>query len=876
MNISSPYYSRSIQEITRELGVDLLAGLSAEEADLRSKQFGFNEIQQVLKTHPLRILGRQLVSPMILLLLAVIGISLIIGHFTDAAIVATIVLLNAGMGFVQEIKAERAMESIRALAVPEASVLRDGNLKKIPSRELVPGDIISLEAGDRIPADVRFFEAPGMAADESLLTGESVSISKTAQALNGTDLPLGDQSNMGFMGTHVVSGRGMGICVATGFSTELGQISKLVSTEKAGDAPLKQRMDRMTRHLVLAAFLCCLVIFTIGAFYQESVVEVLLFAISLAIAAIPEGLPAVITISLSLGAFALARRGVLVRKLQAVEALGSINTICADKTGTLTINRMQVRAIYLNNVEYPVSQLQGHPLPSAPLFFQALVLCNDAELDGEDFGEKGDPMEIALLKFALQSGEEIEALREQFKRVGEIPFDVERKRMTTMHEAQGKRIALMKGAPEMVLSLCLQEMETEGIKDISPECRRNILETQDKMASEGLRILAVAMKDISLLKDDRLVESDMVFLGFVGLQDPPRPDARAAIADCRSAGIRPIMITGDHPATAIAIGRELGIYRKGDKIITGRDLAQEGSAHFHDKIAQASIFARVSPEDKFKIVQLLKDNGQFVAMTGDGVNDAPALKKADVGIAMGCGMDVAKEASSLILMEENFSTIVCAIREGRLIYDNIRKFVRYMLTTNLGEITTMFFAMVFLLPIPLIPVQILWINLVTDGLPAIALGFEPAEGNIMARAPRNTDENILSKGLWQHVIWVGCLMGFITVGLIIFLVRRGCDINLARTMAFTTLVLAQMAHVLAIRSETRPLWKIGLFSNYRLFFAVLATILAQFGLLYLRPLQTVFHTVPLTGWQCLVCFTLAILIFIAVEIEKWIRMRRAG
>ncbi len=810
-------------------------------------------------------------SPMILLLLAVIGISLVIGHFMDAVIVAAIVLINAGIGFVQEMKAERAMESIRSLAAPEAKVLRDGQLKKIPSRELVLGDVVRLEAGDRIPADVRLLEAHGMAVDESLLTGESVSVSKGAEVVSGESLPLGDQCNMGFMGTYVVSGRGAGLCVATGFSTELGRISRLVATEKAGEAPLKRRMDRLTRHLVLAAFLLCLCIFCIGAFYHESVVEVLLTAISLAIAAIPEGLPAVITISLSLGALTLARHGVLVRKLQAVEALGSITTICADKTGTLTLNRMEVRAVYLGGGSYRVSIPQTIPLPSAAPFFHALVLCNDASLERSDSREKGDPMEIALLKFADAAQWNPELLREQQVRVGEIPFDTGRKRMTTLHKSGENRVAFMKGAPETVLPLCVREMSPAGMKEMTPEVRSEILSTQEKMASEGLRILAVALRDVTALRDSEPVEAGMTFLGLIGLQDPPRPEAKAAIADCCSAGIRPVMMTGDHPATAVAIGRELGIYRDGDDVMTGRDLLQEADERLDKKLSRTTVFARVSPEDKFRIVQLLKQNGQCVAMTGDGVNDAPALKKADVGIAMGRGTDVAKEASSLILMEENFSTIVCAVREGRVIYDNIRKFVRYMLTTNLGEIATMFLAMAFFLPLPMIPVQILWINLVTDGLPAIALGFEPAEGSVMARAPRETGENILGRGLWQHVLWVGCLMGLLTAGLVFVLVRQNEDILRVRTMAFTTLVLAQMAHVMAIRSETRPLWKTGLFSNSRLLAAVLLTIGAQFFLLYARPVQTVFQTVALSAPEILLCFALASLIFLAVEIEKRVR-----
>lgn len=872
MSQSSPY-SRSTHEICQELQVDPNQGLSSEEASQRLKQFGPNAIRQDAHRRPLKILLAQLISPMILLLLSVIGVSLVLGHFMDAAIIAAIVFLNACIGFFQEMKAERSMESIRTLATPEARVLRDGSVLKIPAHTLVPGDIVLLEAGDCIPADIRLLEAFGLQADESLLTGESVPIFKNTEPLPQTDLALGDRTNLGFMGTHITSGRGVGVGVATGSATELGKIAHLVSTGKSGETPLKQRMDRLTKHLVLIAFALCLLIFGIGTLVHESILEILLSSISLSIAALPEGLPAVITISLSLGALALARRGVLVRRLQAVEALGSITTICADKTGTLTLNKMQVRGIFLNGQEFSVSEKREISFPNLAPFFQTLILCNDAQPQSPNLSATGDPMEVALLEFAVRQGLDVQTLRQKYPRRQEIPFDGQKRRMITLHEIEGKAVSLTKGAPESVLSLCTAELGIEGKKPLSEEQRQSLHTIVERMANRGLRVLAIAMKEIATLQADGAAETDLTLLGLVALQDPPRLEAKQAITDCRLAGIRPIMITGDHPLTATAIARELGIYQDGDRVLTGAELNLGGEDLLRQAVAKTSIFARVSPEHKLKIVEALKEKQEIVAMTGDGVNDAPALKKADIGIAMGRGTDVAREASALILMEENFSAIMRAVSEGRSIYDNIRKFVRYMLTTNLGEIATMLFTMAFALPLPLLPVQILWINLVTDGLPAIALGFEPAEKDVMQRPPRNPREHILSRGLGLHVVWVGILMGFLTAGLVMVLTRQGAKIELIRSMAFTTLVLAQMAHVLAIRSETRSLFRIGLFSNYRLLIAVLITILAQLGLLYFQPLHTIFHTTALTKEQLLVCVALSSLILLAVEIEKKIRNR---
>jgi P-type Ca2+ transporter type 2C len=860
------YYRQSVEETFLQLKTDLQKGLGPQEVHQRLREVGANEIKTRRSRGIWRILYDQIINPMILLLLAVVGISMAIGHLSDGLIIAVIVLLNSTIGFAQEFKAEQAMASIRELSAPQAKVIREGELRVIKAKELVPGDVVYVEAGDRIPADLRFWETRGLKVDESLLTGEAGVIFKESKILEEPHLTHGDQINMGFMGTHVVAGQGKGICVATGENSALGQIAQLVSSESAGELPLKQRMEWMTRWLVLAALFLCILIFGVGLLYGEPWLEMLMAALSLSVASLPEGLPAVITISLSLGAGRLVRQGVLVRRLQAVEALGSITSICADKTGTLTLNRMEVREVYLDGQRIPVAAFREAHEGSAD-FFQALVLCNDAKEDRQN-KYSGDPTEVALLKFARAQGFGQEVLASEWPRVLQIPFEAERKSMLTVHQRNGKKTVYVKGAPEVILAASRKIKDHSEIGDLTPAQKDHLLEIQEKMAGDGLRLLAVAMKLDPISERVEDLESELIFLGMVGMIDPPREEVRQAIHDCRSAGIRPVMLTGDHPTTALAIGRHLGIYQEGDEVITGRDLREQGRKILDEKALYCSIFARISPEDKLRIVEVLQDTGQWVAMTGDGVNDAPALKKADVGIAMGRGTDAAKEASDLILVREDFSTIVRAVREGRVIYDNIRKFVRYMLTTNFGEILTMFFAILLGLPVPLLPVQILWINLVTDGLPAVALGFEKAEGDVMKRSPRDPQEGTLGRGLWQHTLWVGLVMGLL--GVLVFFLEWKTSHNLAaaRTVTFTALVAAQMGHVLAIRSETQGLWTLGLFSNYRLLVAVLLTMGSQFILLYLPQLQKIFTTTPLNPLQMVMSLGLGVVIYILVELEK--------
>ncbi len=848
-----PYHMREVQEIARDLRTDPVRGLPRADIPQRLAAYGPNQFARAAQRNIWRILGQQISNPMNLLLLAAVGTSLSIGHLLDAIIVSTIVLINASIGFIQGFRAERAMASIRQLATPTATVVRDGVVQAIAATHIVPGDVVQLEAGNRIPADLRLLEATHLQVDESLLTGESASALKTVETLQDATLPLGDQSNMGFSGTHVLTGRARGLAVATGAQSALGTIAATLTTTPHRTDPLTHRTRRLAHQLVLVAIGLCGVVFTLGLAWGTPLPEMLLASISLGIAAIPEGLPAVITISLALGSLRLAQRGVLVRSINAIETLGAITVACADKTGTLTANRMIVR--------YP-AHVDDPQLP--PMLFTALALCNDAHLgDGTQAG-RGDPMELALLAFAKHHHSDLPTLHREWPRIHEFPFDPTRKRMSTIHQHGSQRYLFMKGAPEHVLALCTQHL-TAAQQTV-------LLQQHAELAQQGLRLLAVAMRVLPAEAnhdDPSRVEHALQFLGFIGLFDPPRPDAAHAIAECRSAGIHPIMITGDHRDTAFAIAHEIGLATETSAVITGQELHDASRDWLSEHLAHVNVFARINPDDKLVIVQQLQARGDCVLMTGDGVNDGPALKGADVGIAMGRGADIAKESAALILLEEDFSTIVHGIREGRLIYNNMRKFIRYILTTNFGEISAMLIATAMGWPILLLPVHLLWINLVTDGFPAIALSYEPDEGDVMRQPPHPPHEGLLARGMWQHMLWVGLLMGALTIGTVLFAQQYHLDATALHTIAFTTLTFAQMGHLLGVRSETRPLWRLGLCSNWRLLVALLGTIAAQLALMYFPPLQPIFHTTALPWALLVLCVVPAAIIYGAVEIEKW-------
>lgn len=808
---------------------------------------------------------------MIIVLIAAAAISGIIGEPQDTIAILVIVALNAVIGFVQEYRAERAVAALKMLAAPSARVRRGRQVVTLSASQLVPGDVVLVEAGNAVPADLRLVEAVQLKMEEAALTGESVAVEKLTAALGEAELPLGDRLNMAYKGTLVTYGRGSGVVVATGMNTELGKIAVLLQEEEEVKTPLQKRLAQLGQRLAAAAIAICVIVFVVGVLRGEPVVLMFLTAVSLAVAAIPEALPAVVTVSLALGARRMVKKNALVRRLPAVETLGSVTYICSDKTGTLTQNKMRVEQVYVDGHLEQESRSRSAGAEPWLLLYRALALNNDATRN--DHGEViGDPTEVALYLATLQAGYDKALLETTSPRLEEIPFDSDRKCMTTLHRDSEGVISFTKGAPEAVLERCDTALSGFGPTLIQAQ---PILERAEQMAADGLRVLAAAFRIWPELPTDLspdTVESGLTFLGLVGLMDPPREEARDAVTLCKSAGITPVMITGDHPATARAIATRLGIITDGDAVIAGQELARLSLEAFEERVEQIRVYARVAPEQKIKIVKALQDKGEFVAMTGDGVNDAPALKRADIGVAMGVtGTDVAREVAYMILLDDNFATIVAAVRSGRWIFDNIRKFIKYAITSNSGEIWTLFLAPFLGLPIPLLPIHILWINLVTDGLPGLALTAEPEEKGIMQRPPRPPRESIFARGMWQHIVWVGLLMG----GVSLFAQAWAYHTGSAhwQTIVFTVLTLSQMSHVLAIRSERESLFRQGIGSNRPLLGAVLLTFFLQMATIYTPFLNPVFKTEPLSGGELMLCLVLSSVIFVAVEIEKWMVRR---
>ncbi len=866
------WHLHDADELARQHGVDPMHGLPDEEASQRAERHGPNEIQ----ARPARSLAGlfldQFKDFMIVVLIAAAVISGVMGDLIDTLAILVIVLLNAVIGFVQIWRADRAMAALQQLAAAHATVLRGGHARVIAASELVPGDIVLLEAGNQVPADLRLIEIAQLRVDESALTGESVTVEKHTSKLTGIVHALGDRLNMAFKGTTATHGRGRGLVVATGMATELGKVAGLLDRDSERSTPLQLRLASFGKRLALAVIAICGVIFLVGVLRGEDPVLMILTAVSLAVAAIPEALPAVVTVLLALGARRMVSLNALIRRLPSVETLGSVTFICSDKTGTLTQNRMHVELLLADGQEWvPGSEAPG-VLPLELL--RAAALCNDASRNRDGVWQ-GDPTETALTQAALEAGLDKVELERQFERVQELPFDSERKRMSTLHRMPDGFIAYTKGAPESVIPLCSAQWRVDGAVPLQHAA---VLAAAEALAAQGLRVLALASRPHATLPvpaEVESVESGMSLIGLVGLIDPPRLEAAAAVHDCVTAGITPVMITGDHPATALAIARRLGIVQDGyTQVLTGAELAAMDESVLREHVAAVRVYARVDPAQKIRIVEALQARGEFVAMTGDGVNDAPALKRADIGVAMGRGgTDVAREASSLVLLDDNFATIVAAVREGRRIYDNIRKFVRYAMTGNSGEIWTIFLAPLIGLPIPLLPIHILWVNLVTDGLPGLALAAEPAEHGIMQRPPRPPQESLFAHGMWQHILWVGLLLG----GLCLLVQAWALSTGHAhwQTMVFTVLTLGQMAHVLAIRSETESLWRLGLGSNRPLLGAVLLTFVLQLATIYVPVLNPIFKTEPLSLAELSICLGAAAVVFIAVEIEKlWLRRKR--
>ena len=857
--------------VAQQLTVDPQMGLSADEVARRLSTYGLNAIQEHRARSPWRMLLDQFTDFMILVLIAAAIISGMIGEPPDAIAIMVIVLLNGVIGFIQEYRAERAVAALKLLAAPNAKVLREGKPATIPASQLVPGDVVALEPGDGVPADMRLVETVQLKVEEAALTGESVPVEKQARPLPEVELPLGDRLNMAYKGTLVTYGRGTGLVVGTGMHTELGKIATLLREEEEVKTPLQKRLAQFGQRLALVALAICAMVFLVGVLRGESVILMFLTAVSLAVAAIPEALPAVVTVSLAFGARKMVKKQALIRRLPAVETLGSVTYICSDKTGTLTLNKMQVvQVIVAGQVAARVPSV-GEQGEAGRLFGQALALSNDAVRQDLD-RVLGDPTEVALYVAARDAGYDKERLQIHAPRLAELPFDSDRKCMTTFHQEGEGLVAFTKGAPEQVVAQC--ERGWLGMESV-PMKQEAILAQAERMAANGLRVLAVAFRKWPRLPEDLVpnqAERDLIFLGLVGLLDPPRPEAQEAVKLCQSAGITPVMITGDHPATARAIAVRLGIITNDDVVMTGQELAPLSIEEFEEHVERIRVYARAAPVQKIKIVKALQDKGEFVAMTGDGVNDAPALRRADIGVAMGVtGTDVAREASHMILLDDNFATIVAAVREGRRIFDNIRRFIKYTMTSNAGEIWTIFLAPFLGLPIPLLPIHILWINLVTDGLSGLALAAEPEERGIMQRPPRPPKESIFARGMWQDILWVGLLMGGVS------LITQAWAYHTGhahwQTMVFTVLTLSQMGNVLAIRSERESFFTLGPLTNRPLLGAVLLTFALQMGTIYIPALNPIFKTEPLDRDELLVCLALSSVVFIGVEIQKWLIRR---
>lgn len=888
------YYRLTKEETLADLNTSGDKGLSPDRASELLDTYGPNESTKAKTKSPLQIFADQFKDFMIGLLIAAAIISGIVGEQADTIAIVVILILNAVIGFVQEYRAEKAIEELQKLSAPQATVIREGRSETISSTWLVPGDIVIIETGNIVPADLRLIQISGLEINESILTGESLPVNKTDEQLTGTHLLAGDQLNMAFLGTQVSRGNGVGVVTATAMDTEIGKIAGLIH-EETGKTPLQKRLARFGRALVFVVLGITAIIFIVGIVSGVEPTLMLLTSISLAVAAVPEALPAVITISLALGAQAMVKNKALVRKLPAVETLGSVTYICSDKTGTLTQNKMKVDQIYVNDRLISVTGKGYDPtgefldetgktvniweLAVEKFFMESAVLNNNSKIQYAQNSEEqtfGDPTELSLLTMAAKAGI-IKAEVERFKpRVDEIPFDSERKKMTTLHNLDEKRyLSITKGAIE-VLSVDIERLLINGSEvDISQDRKVKINEIATRMAGQGLRTLAIAVKEFSEMPQVKTetLEKGLTLLGIVGIIDPPRTEAIEAVAESRKAGIKPVMITGDHPATAKTIAERLGIYQEGSLALTGKQLVEMPLDDFEQLVEKISVYARVAPEHKVKIVQALKDKGQIVAMTGDGVNDAPALKNADIGIAMGItGTDVSKEAADMVLLDDNFATIVTATKEGRRIYDNIRRFIRYTLTSNSGEILVIFLAPFLGLPIPLLPIHILYINLVTDGLPGLAMAAESPESDIMDRPPRQPKESVFARGLWQHIIWVGLLMAGASLFAQGLYIRQGGH---WQTSVFTVLALSQMGHALAIRSEHESLFKQGFFSNKPLVGAVLLTFVMQLVIIYVPIFNPIFRTEPLSASELAVTLMLATIVFIAVETEKlFVRLRR--
>ena len=909
--IDESWHTLDEQKTIELLESDLTRGLSTEEAYQRQQYFGINELKETGKRSTLSILWDQFTNIMLVMLIVVAIVSAVLdlrqGSFPkDAIAIFAIVILNGLLGYLQESRAEQALAALKKLSAPDVRVVRDGVTQDIAAKELVPGDIMLLEAGVQIAADARLLEAQNLQIAESTLTGEATAVDKNATAILAEDAPLGDRTNLAFKGTEVVKGRGKAIVTKTGMDTEIGRIAAMIQGVESEPTPLQQRMTQLGNVLVSGS-MALVALVVIGGVIRSGwqfFDELLEISLSMAVAVVPEGLPAVVTVTLAIGTQKMIRRRALIRKLPAVETLGSVTTICSDKTGTLTQNKMVVQKVYTASHHFSVTG-EGYE-PSGTFYCQhndhieaetevrkllkASVLCNDALLQKNhnilekrtDWSILGDPTEGALLALAGKGFISKSEMDRMMPRVDEFPFDSDRKRMSVIVTNPSTdadlfpQIMYTKGSTESVLERCDRILVNETVEVINDKRREEILEINDHLAANGLRVLGFAYKLLAEIPEELTeeeIERELVWLGLVGMIDAPRIEVQEAVHKCRQAGIRPIMITGDHPLTAIAIAHQLGIATPQDYSLTGQELETMPDAELELAVEKVSVYARVSPEHKLRIVKALQKRGEFVAMTGDGVNDAPALKQADIGIAMGItGTDVSKEASDMILVDDNFATIVAATEEGRVVYDNIRRFIKYILGSNIGEVLTIAAApLLGLGGVPLVPLQILWMNLVTDGLPALALALEPAEPNVMRRPPYNPKESIFARGMGWYMVRIGIVFAIISIALMVLsynLDIRDGNPDRWKTMVFTTLCLAQMGHAIAVRSDVKLTIEMNPFSNPYVLGAVILTTVLQLMLIYVAPLRNFFGTHLLSSTELLICVGFSMLMFVWIELEK--------
>jgi P-type Ca2+ transporter type 2C len=885
------HWHQSVNETAASLRTSLSDGLSSAEVKKRRDEFGLNQLREMKGRSPVTIFLEQFQDFIIWVLIAAALVSGFLREWVDAFAIIAIVILNAVLGFIQEYRAEKSLSALKKLSSPAAKVIRENRREIIPSNELVPGDMIELEAGDHIPADSRLsWLTSNFSIQEASLTGESTPVLKTTASLAETDVALGDRANMAYMGTYVASGRAKAIVVETGMRTELGKIAGMIQEIAHETTPLQRKLEEFGQWIVYLCFALVALVFLLEWLRGGKIIDVFLTSVSLAVAAIPEGLPAVVTIALALGVQKMVKRHALIRKLPSVETLGCATVICSDKTGTLTKNEMTVRAVFADDRAFEVTGIGYEPAgeflfagnkvdpaqsPGLKRTLESAVLCNGAELVKGDSGYAitGDPTEGSLLAAAAKAGIWKKPLEKEFVFVDEIPFDPERKKMTVVRKDKENLIAFVKGAPDILLNDCTHIEEYGAVRGMNGEDREKILRANNEFANRALRVLALAYRNLGNnpgQTEASSIEAGLTFAGLIAMIDPPRPEVKNAIAHCREAGIRTVMITGDHKNTAVAIARELGFFTEESLALTGEELDRLSDEEFSGRIERIPVYARVSPAHKLRIVRAWRKKGNIVAMTGDGVNDAPAVKEADIGVAMGItGTDVTKEVSDMVVTDDNFASIVAAVEEGRGIYDNIKKFVHYLLSCNTGEILVMFVSSLIGLPVPLLPIHLLWVNLVTDGLPALALGVDPVDPNIMQRPPRKPDEKVIPKQMAFIMLYQGIFIALCSLSAFCFvlLLEKG-GIARARTAAFIVLSCSQLFHAFNCRSQSESLFSIGVFTNKKLILANLVSFSLQMSVVYVPFLQTVFKTVPLGMFDWLLVLAISSLPLWAMEALK--------